>query len=212
VGKKVTELSQENGTGDFIFVGNYLCLDFINTQIVENGEPKDLLKQPEDLIEWARGAKLISSSEAKTIKNSWSKKAEASELFQRVKKFRGNLREAMEYLAHGGTIKPGTIKMINSALRQSAGFTEIRLSDNGFEKAFRFSFMEPSQILAPVSESAADLLCYGNPAFLKKCENSACVLYFYDTSKNHRRRWCSMAGCGNRAKAAAFYYRRKETN
>jgi predicted RNA-binding Zn ribbon-like protein len=34
-------------------------------------------------------------------------------------------------------------------------------------------------------------------------------LYFYDTTKNHTRRWCSMTGCGNRAKAAAFYERKK---
>jgi len=30
------------------------------------------------------------------------------------------------------------------------------------------------------------------------------VLYFYDTTKNHRRQWCSTAACGNRHKVADF--------
>jgi predicted RNA-binding Zn ribbon-like protein len=29
------------------------------------------------------------------------------------------------------------------------------------------------------------------------CKNQACILYFYDTTKNHRRNWCSMGICGN---------------
>ena len=40
-------------------------------------------------------------------------------------------------------------------------------------------------------------------------EGENCVRYFYDTTKNRRRRWCSMDGCGSRAKAAAYYRRRK---
>jgi len=42
---------------------------------------------------------------------------------------------------------------------------------------------------------------------VKACQNPQCVLLFYDTTKNHARRWCSMAACGNRAKVAAHYQR-----
>jgi predicted RNA-binding Zn ribbon-like protein len=35
-------------------------------------------------------------------------------------------------------------------------------------------------------------------------------LYFYDTSPKRSRRWCSMATCGNRAKAARHYARSKD--
>ncbi|WP_443691321.1 CGNR zinc finger domain-containing protein [Pseudomonas sp.] len=40
-------------------------------------------------------------------------------------------------------------------------------------------------------------------AKIKQCEG--CTWLFIDTSKNHRRRWCSMATCGNRAKAQRHY-------
>ncbi|MEV6928289.1 CGNR zinc finger domain-containing protein [Dactylosporangium sp. NPDC051485] len=46
-----------------------------------------------------------------------------------------------------------------------------------------------------------------HPDRLRHCANPDCVLHFYDTSPKANRRWCSMAGCGNRAKAARHYAR-----
>jgi predicted RNA-binding Zn ribbon-like protein len=37
--------------------------------------------------------------------------------------------------------------------------------------------------------------------------NHDCILFFYDTLRSGRRQWCSMAGCGNRAKARRHYAR-----
>ncbi|MFL9673349.1 CGNR zinc finger domain-containing protein [Pseudomonas sp. NFACC42-2] len=45
--------------------------------------------------------------------------------------------------------------------------------------------------------------------FVRQCEAHDCVLLFHDLSKSHRRRWCSMATCGNRMKVAAFRSRNK---
>ncbi|PPK68553.1 CGNR zinc finger domain-containing protein [Actinokineospora auranticolor] len=45
------------------------------------------------------------------------------------------------------------------------------------------------------------------PDRIKACAGPTCVLHFLDTSKNGSRRWCSMAGCGNRAKANRHYTR-----
>lgn len=41
-------------------------------------------------------------------------------------------------------------------------------------------------------------------ADLRRCEGVGCDTIFIDESRGRRRRWCSMARCGNRAKAAAF--------
>jgi predicted RNA-binding Zn ribbon-like protein len=68
---------------------------------------------------------------------------------------------------------------------------------------------EAINAIVPLAESAADFLLSAIPSLLKKCENPSCVLHFYDTSKNHARRWCSMSGCGNRMKAAAHYRRQR---
>ncbi len=42
---------------------------------------------------------------------------------------------------------------------------------------------------------------------IRACAGPDCVLHFYDTSRAGRRMWCSMAGCGNRAKARRHYER-----
>jgi predicted RNA-binding Zn ribbon-like protein len=47
-------------------------------------------------------------------------------------------------------------------------------------------------------------------ARVRHCAGPGCVLHFFDTSKRGDRRWCSMAGCGNRAKAARHYARTKK--
>jgi predicted RNA-binding Zn ribbon-like protein len=39
---------------------------------------------------------------------------------------------------------------------------------------------------------------------LKLCSSQNCRWAFYDRSKNHSSRWCTMASCGNREKARRF--------
>jgi hypothetical protein len=49
----------------------------------------------------------------------------------------------------------------------------------------------------------ADLICREDFRLIRACDGPACTLLFLDRTKSHARRWCSMAVCGNRAKAAA---------
>ena len=61
----------------------------------------------------------------------------------------------------------------------------------------------PGQLLQPIAEAIADLVCNADFRLIRACEGTACTLMFLDRTKSHARRWCSMAVCGNRAKAAA---------
>ena len=66
----------------------------------------------------------------------------------------------------------------------------------------------PGELLQPIDEAAADLVCHQDFRLIRACEGSACTLLFLDRTKAHTRRWCSMAVCGNRAKAAAHRARK----
>jgi predicted RNA-binding Zn ribbon-like protein len=70
---------------------------------------------------------------------------------------------------------------------------------------------EPSlaRALGTLAEAVAALLADGDFALVRQCEHPECVLWFYDRTKSHRRRWCSMALCGNRHKAAQFRARNR---
>ncbi len=59
----------------------------------------------------------------------------------------------------------------------------------------------PLALLVPAAEAVADLFAHGERSLVRQCEGVNCTLLFYDRTKAHRRRWCSMAVCGNRAKA-----------
>jgi len=60
--------------------------------------------------------------------------------------------------------------------------------------------------------AAHDLLelLRAGPDRIRRCAGHGCVLHFYDTSRSGNRQWCSMAGCGNRAKARRHYERARE--
>jgi predicted RNA-binding Zn ribbon-like protein len=69
-------------------------------------------------------------------------------------------------------------------------------------------------LLHPIAEAAAALICNRDFRLIRSCEGAVCTLVFLDRTKAHARRWCSMAVCGNRAKAAAHRAKRarhKET-
>ena len=196
-------------TKRFIIIGDNLSLDFLNTQIVDEGKPKDLLTNFEDFIAWQITTGLLEASEANELSKKWAHRREIQELFQEILDFRKMLRKTVESLIRGKSIPSSAVQKINEVLHQGYGYYELVKTKRGFEKRLHTDFKEPKELLLPVAESAADLLSYGNRANLRQCENSKCILYFYDTTKNHRRRWCSMSGCGNRAKAAAFYKRKR---
>jgi predicted RNA-binding Zn ribbon-like protein len=59
-------------------------------------------------------------------------------------------------------------------------------------------------LMIPVVESAADSLIGGELTRVRRCSDPRCPRLFLDTTRNARRRWCDMATCGNRAKAARF--------
>jgi predicted RNA-binding Zn ribbon-like protein len=197
-------------TSKFYLVGNNLSVDFVNTRIRENGAPKELLESFDDLIAWAARANLSNLSQAKALLQDWSGRPKAAQVLKLALKFREMLREMVIDAVRGAAIKPAMVEEINMIMKAEKGYAEVVRTEEGFEKRFRADFSDPGQLLAPIAEAAADLLCYGNLAYLKKCEGADCVLHFYDTTKNHSRRWCNMAACGNRAKVAAFYQRQSK--
>jgi predicted RNA-binding Zn ribbon-like protein len=194
----------------FIIVGNHLSLDFVNTQVVEDGKLKDLMTGYDDFIDWTQALGLLSPPQAQKRLKSPASHLESARIFEEVLEFRKVLRGMVEALSKEKPVSAATVNRVNALLKNGYRRPVLIRTKNGFEKQLRSEFHNPIQLLTPIAESAADLLAYGNPAYIKKCENPACVLYFYDISKNHKRRWCSMTACGNRAKAAAFYDRTRK--
>jgi predicted RNA-binding Zn ribbon-like protein len=199
-------MSDKTSDKDFFFIGNHLCLDFINTQIVQGGEPVDLVDGFGDLISWLAQAGVLDTARKDRIK-AWGGTREAARTIALAQDFRSILRDMVERIVANKLVPEAAIVQINQLLRNQVGHRELLRVRGGFEKRFQVDFKAPIHLLVPVAESACDLLAYGDLSLIRKCESPACVLFFYDTTKNHSRRWCSMSACGNRMKVAAHYRR-----
>jgi predicted RNA-binding Zn ribbon-like protein len=193
----------------FLFVGNHLCLDFINTQMIVHGRPTDLLDDFSDLVAWLVQASVLDKTEEQEVMKNWGGQREGTQTFEEARTFRGILRGMAERIVVGKPVPQTAVEAINGLLCQHVGYAQLVRIRGGFEQTFRSESRAATRLLAPLAESASHLLCSGDLSLVKKCQNPACILYFYDTTKNHARRWCSMSICGNRMKVAAHYSRHR---
>ena len=174
----------------FLFIAGAAPLDFLNTELISGGERLDLLQGEDDLLRWVAEADLG---------NRMSKKGRwlASSLA-----LRATLRSTFERLADGGPLHPADTRALNEVLAATKGHLRFE-----FQK---LEFVAPETPPFLIARAAAEFLGTADLSLIKRCEGTGCILFFYDTTKSHTRRWCSMAGCGNRMKVAEHYRRRRE--
>lgn len=194
----------------FLFLGGRLCLDFVNTEIVIRGQRVDLLSDFAQWMAWHAEAGAPKEAEVKSLARRWRTGAQGTLPLRRAIAFRSRLRQMAHCMAAQRPVPKTALTAINDLLRRGAAYEQLARAGRGFVRQMRRDLEDPLDLLVPVAEDAARLLCEGNPARIRKCGNPACVLFFYDTSKSHTRQWCSMKLCGNRAKVAAHYRRRRE--
>ena len=125
---------------------------------------------------------------------------------------RESLREIVFALEKSTPMPRKAVAEVNAALRHGVGHSKLEWDAEAkrFQKHLESEADDlESKVIGPIAQTIAVLLTERNPASIRKCENPACVLHYYDTSKNHSRRWCSMEFCGNRNKVAAHYRRHR---
>jgi predicted RNA-binding Zn ribbon-like protein len=187
-------------------------LDFINTRIVQNGQLVDLLDTFSDLVRWLEEARLLNREDAQQAERRWAGKPESIRTFDQALEFRASLREMVERISLSKPVPSDAMKAINRMLQYHIGYTQLANRSGKFEREFHAEPEEANQLLGLLAESASDLLCTCELSFIKQCQNPACILFFYDTTKNHARHWCSMSVCGNRIKVAAHYRRHRSAD
>jgi predicted RNA-binding Zn ribbon-like protein len=202
-------MGEQNPQISFVFVGNQVCLDFINTQLVLDGGPVDLLANFSDLVAWLVQAGLLPGEEAKKMERQWGRQTQGTRILEQARAFRVTLREMVERIAAGRPVPQAAVEAINGMLRYRVGYPQLARRNGTFERGYQSESQEGCQLLGLLGEAATDLLCTCDVSLIKKCQNPACVLFFYDTTKNHARHWCSMSLCGNRHKVAAHYRRHR---
>ena len=172
------------------FPGGPLALDLLNTVWRQSGHPVDWLCSDAAVAEFAASRSSVLS--IGDLGPARSALLQARALIQR-------LFEA----AAAGAIPPKLEAEIDAALtRARVGFKV------GPEGAGIFITGEdPANRLAIEALVNAIELLRDWRDRVRSCEHEDCTIWFLDTSKAGRRRWCSMEVCGNRAKARRHYAR-----
>ena len=192
----------------FLFVGNHLALDFLNTRPVLEAGPTELLCDFDALLRWYRAAGLLDERQASQLKRQWRGDPRAAQFLKEVWALRERLRKQVITWEKGEAIRESTIAELNRWMERHPMLT--RLTEDGKKLATDLWFQpaEPEDLLAPLAHAAAILFAEADRTRVRQCDQ--CVLHFYDVSKKGTRRWCSMRLCGNRAKVAAYVARQRE--
>ena len=194
----------------FLFVGNSLVLDFLNTRPVPDNEPVELLPDFAALLQWSLAAGAIDVMAVKNLQR-WKGSATADRFMQRVRSFRERLRGEILRWEKGAMVRNATLTELNKLLAQYPMGTKLLHMGNGNLEMRPYCLARrPEDLLAPIVHSAAVMFTSTDRSRVRKC--GRCVLHFVDTSKKGTRRWCSMQLCGNRLKVAAYAARQKSAN
>jgi predicted RNA-binding Zn ribbon-like protein len=201
---------QDSGS-DSLAVGGRLSLNFANFPSLPASPQAEALSW-EELIRFLRASRIISPERAEELMGLTETDPQAAfGLLNRAARLRDGLRLAFRHLAHRQRIPKEYVQPINAVLQVTEGHDELVEA----AKSWRIEYVAREGgldwLLAAIARSAAEIISEGEATRVRLCANPSCSLIFYDASRTHRRRWCSMSLCGNRHKVAAFA-RRKKTN
>ena len=188
----------------FAFVAERLWLDFVNTDAVGRGE--DTLYDFDRFVRWLEAAGVFDAERTASMhRRAQQQPTGALAVLGDARRVRAVLRTLAERGEHGFDARVEALREINRILGRSAGTRRVELRDDGsFARAFVPVGDAFAGLLIPVVESAADALILGELGRVRCCAGPRCGRVFHDATRNGRRRWCDMATCGNRAKAARF--------
>ena len=194
--KKTAEEPLPEIRDGFKFRSGRLALDLPATLAARlKDEPRELLATPEDFGRWLVAARLAERAPEPTAKELDQARA---------------LREALYRLGmacvEGSGFETADRELLNRWAAESPPVPQL-----GPEGEVHWNRTGVRALLAMLARDGVEL--FGGPlaARIRQCSGEGCALLFVDTSRSGERRWCSMTGCGNKAKVAELRRRRSTT-
>ena len=176
--------------------------DFLNTDDRENGFPVDKLPTLDDALAWFVDRGVIHMEGANRVRmQATAQDPLMARDLGRVIAVRTALREVALAISEHRAPDNGSLETINRTLH-ARQVIELVPAPDGCLVDHRHVGDPIDDALARLTEPLVTELTDGHPERIKTCASDTCDWIFYDDSRTSRRRWCDMATCGNRAKAA----------
>jgi predicted RNA-binding Zn ribbon-like protein len=182
------------------FLGGLVCVDFCNTFDHLHIPPRyDFLKDYSTVVDWGKAAGILSKRTASIPVARHRSLAELMEV-------RSLIYRILWPISRGES--PVESDLVSFNIRMQKVSSKLRLVPTKGQYNLIGPADDPlERIVSETVRSAADLLVSNSFDRIRRC--GGCGWLFFDTSRNHLRRWCSMDICGNRAKARRHYQRVK---
>ncbi len=191
-------------------LGGRLSLDFANTVDPRHGKrPHELLASSADLVRWAAHAGAIDAHDMDRLFDYARRQPRAAAaVLDAAHRLRDELYRVFSSVAAALPPAPPDLEALNRGHATAMVHARVVVTSDGYRWEWDDKPPELGRVLWPVVRDAADLLTRGRLERIRECPGAdGCGWLFYDTSRNGRRRWCSMEGCGNRSKARRHYRR-----
>lgn len=202
---------KERSASNLELIGGRLCLDFANTVSTRLEGGREYLTSYVELVAWSQHAEALTVDEAGVLLHQAAGRTElAAAALEQAIVMRETIYRAFSEIAAGCDPEAADLAALNLALHEAFSHLEVVLAKDGFEWRWTTGGDNLNRILWPIACSAADTLTSPDLGRVRQCAREGCDWLFVDTSKNHSRRWCSMAMCGSRVKARRYYRRVKQ--
>jgi predicted RNA-binding Zn ribbon-like protein len=184
--------------------------DFLNTLDTDDGFVVEKLRTLDDALDWfvERGVIHREGADRARAKVATQPAAAAKDL-DRVRTVRNALREVATAIADHRAPRAAALNTVNRALH-ARQVIELVPAPDGCSVDHRHVGDPVDDALARLAEPLVSELTSGHPERIRVCASDTCEWIFYDASRTARRRWCDMATCGNRAKAARHRARARQ--
>lgn len=200
---------------ELALLGGRLCLDFANTVDPRHGGQRtEYLTGYPDLLRWAHYVGVLDEEQARQLAETAATNTVAATVaFEQAIALRETIYQVFSATARHEHPSSTDLGALHAAYTQALAHTWLVPVSRGFVLDWVGRDRTLDRVLWPVARSAVELLIGAELERVRECPGLGdCGWLFLDTSKNGSRRWCSMEGCGSRAKMRRQYARRRGTD
>lgn len=179
-------------------------LDLVNTldwRFRESGA-EELLCTYSDVLRFSEQSKVLTVNQARRLRRAVG--PVVSQAMQSAREFRETMAQILYAMIDDEVPPSGAIKKLNQYVQEAQATHKFQWGGSRLERSWVGNEVKPQFPIWILSHSASELLTSDAVEKIRACANPECRWLFLDTSKNHSRRWCDMALCGNRMKARRF--------
>lgn len=193
----------------FDYISGSLILDFTNVG-THAGHNHEHLRSYNDLVDFVRQAGGLSPADARRLVAEAERHPSAAKaVLGRAIALRDASMRAFSAFARRKAPDASDLELIGH--EAASALAHRRIVQTGRQITWTWGD-DPTveRVLWPIAQSGSELLTSDEDrAMVRECASDTCEWLFLDRTRNHSRRWCDMADCGNRAKQQRLRARAK---